>query len=685
MWTRDLASADASCGGKAHGLARLIAARLNVPPGFVIDHRAFRVATGDVVRAADDAHAILDPDPGISLRLRPERDAIGHTLDEVANQVMHGELPADLVAEVEARARALGGPFAVRSSATIEDGEAGAAAGVFSSRIAVPIENLWSAIRHVWTSALTPLAATYARRRDGEIAIAVIVQRYVEGVPITAYTRPPGAPEADEVWWQEGSTLSKTTRRPEPSPWLVAEAAIGAHRGADLELIVPRNYDGAHPEHPGFANTELDHANQWFVQARPIVHPVIAPRSPPPPPVLALLADGQTWTLDVAHNPDPLSIAQTDLVHRVEAAGAAPWSARVCAGYLYTTPRIVVDVVPAKDAVELMRRAEEIEDRMLGELHMEAGHLAPATLAQAIDRYVAFVRIWAHEYSPLIAASRRACPVAVPRTGAIESILLDAAADGRTEVDVMPAVGMLAPAWDVAVPTFAERPGLIRDAIARATVALGGLHDDPPMPNVPADDLTHAVLAAELAEQDDHDFARAQWLVRREILARADELGIAREDAFWIPLDDLVRGDLDPDDVRRRASGARSASTRAATWSMPIVVPDDSSTRHSGVALAGIGSGHRVTGRVRRFESLASAIVVGRGDIVVTRAVTPALAVIVIGCAAIVSETGRALDHGAAMARELGIPCVVSCRDAWSQLADGMIITVDGDHVTITR
>jgi len=71
-------------------------------------------------------------------------------------------------------------------------------------------------------------------------------------------------------------------------------------------------------------------------------------------------------------------------------------------------------------------------------------------------------------------------------------------------------------------------------------------------------------------------------------------------------------------------------------------------------------------------------------DAVVTRAVTPALAVIVIGCAAIISETGRLLDHGAAMARELGIPCIVSCRDAWSQLADGMIVSIDNDRV-ITR
>jgi pyruvate,water dikinase len=68
----------------------------------------------------------------------------------------------------------------------------------------------------------------------------------------------------------------------------------------------------------------------------------------------------------------------------------------------------------------------------------------------------------------------------------------------------------------------------------------------------------------------------------------------------------------------------------------------------------------------------------------VTRAVTPALAVLVAGCAALVSETGGLLDHGAALARELGIPCVVGCRNAWSTLADGMLVTVDGDGGTVT-
>ena len=154
MWVHDLAAADARCGGKAVGLARLIAAGLPVPEGFVIDDRAFRAIVGEPI---------------------PELDAIGHELDHAAQRIEAAELPADFVRKVQARAAALGDRVIVRSSATIEDGQDGAAAGVFSSRV-VAIADLWPAIRAVWSSALTPLAAAYARRRGAAIASGSLVQ-----------------------------------------------------------------------------------------------------------------------------------------------------------------------------------------------------------------------------------------------------------------------------------------------------------------------------------------------------------------------------------------------------------------------------------------------------------------------------------------------------------------------------
>jgi pyruvate,water dikinase len=187
-----------------------------------------------------------------------------------------------------------------------------------------------------------------------------------------------------------------------------------------------------------------------------------------------------------------------------------------------------------------------------------------------------------------------------------------------------------------------------------------------------------ARAAADVAERDDALFARAQRIVREALLARGAALGIG-DDIFWIPLGDPS---TDVDELRRRAAGSRAAAARAAQWQMPLVVGGGEEA--PAASLHGVGTGPKVSGRVVRFASLASSIAVGHGDVVVTRAVTPALAVMVAGCAALVSETGGLLDHGAALARELGIPCVVGCRDAWSLLSDGMLVTVDGDGGVVT-
>lgn len=561
------------------------------------------------------------------------------------------ELPAEVVHDVDARAAALG-LLAVRSSATIEDGDAGAAAGVFSSRRAVPAGRLWPAIRAVWDSARSPEAAAYANQRAAataiEVTIGVIVQRHIAGEMITIYTRPPGRPNDDELWIQRDGQLTKH-RRDDRDPLIVlavaAETAIAARAGADVELIVG------------------DRA--WVVQARPIVHPVVRGRVAPPPAVLAaLVASGRTWTWDVAHNPDPLSTAQTELVAHVERAGFAPWSLRVCSGYLYTSAR---EPSAAPQGSADLGAAAAIEQRMADALTGSS-----ASIDEAIERYLAFYRIWAVEWGPLISALRSTAQATGlgSRPASVEAALLATARGELDEHGLLGRIGVLAPAWDVAVATFGERPALLRDAVERIRFIPSSPAPLPPDP------------IADLAERDDLWFARAQWLVRHALLLRGAELGLDADDVFWVPLEQLTRAVelVDRDRLHRIANAARNAAHRAAGWTMPLVVaPVAAAPSQISQPLRGIGSGPRISGRVVRFESLASAIVVGRADIVVTRAVTPALAVFVVGCAALVSETGGPLDHGAALARELGIPYVVGCRDAWNALANGMLVTVDAD------
>lgn len=639
MSVYELAAATPACGGKAMGLARLIAAGVPVPEGFVVADDVFRALAGD-----------LDPS---------DTAAIGHQLAHAAERIASGAVIPAVEADVARRAAALG-MLIVRSSATIEDGEAGAAAGVFSSRGAVAPADVWAAIRAVWTSALTPLAATYARQRKGRISIGVIVQRFIPGERVTVYTRAPGKPDGDAMV-QRGAEIQlapRTAADPLLALALAAETALGASGGADVELV-------------------LGAAGAVVVQARPVVHPVVKRRAPAPPALLAaLVADGRTWTWDVAHNPDPLSLAQAGLVERVDRAEISPYALRVCAGYLYTAARAEVPrVAAASSPEELARRAAAIEVRLAEALGSEV-----PPLPEAIERYLAFYRIWANELGPLIAATRAGLApedVRGARPSAVEATLLAAARGEISEAQAIAELGVHAPAWDIAVPCYAERPGVLRDAIARARSVIS--EEAQPRESTSTRDPRSEVARAalDLAERDDLWFARAQSLVRKAVRARAAERGLDPDDAFWIPLPDLEQNHLDPDDVRRRASAARNAAARASQWAMPLSVNGVGPRFRT--SLRGFGTGPRVTGRIVRLATLASTIAVGVRDIVVVRAVTPALAVSIIGCAALVSETGGLLDHGAALARELGIPCVVSCHEAWSLLSDGMVATVDGD------
>ena len=578
--------------------------------------------------------------------------------------------------EVAERAAALG-RLAVRSSASIEDGALGAGAGVFASLTDVAPGDVWPAIRAVWTSALTPLAVAYARRRAAaseigvteisvtEISvpeISVIVQRFVPGARVTAYTRPIGAPRGDQLWLSRGDQLERLPRaaagRPEAALALAAEAAIDAADGADVELVV----EAAPP------------ARIWIVQARPMIHPVRRARAAPPPILLApLREDGRRWTWDIAHNPDPLSPAQAGLVDRIDRAPWSPHALRVCGGYLYTAPRAAVaPPVPPADRAELASRIAAIEARLAPQL---AG---AATAADAVERYVAFLHIWTCELSPLVAAARRTLLDRLAEVGhPLERIpALAASLIGPRRVARDP---VMSPAWDVAVPTFAE-----------TRTAQPPERPLAPLPT-PPDDLAAEILlaraAADAAERDDVWFARAQWLVRSALLARSRELDLRDDDIFWIPLDEAVTlRTLDPDDVHRRASAARAAHARAAEWDMPLIVQGGDACGESPRRRHASRSWRRTApGRARRAVRLARRGALGRqrrrrGDS--RRDAGARDAGRRLRCTRQRNRRVTRSRRGArARARRT---CVVGCTGAWTQLVDGALVSVDGDAGLVT-
>lgn len=68
------------------------------------------------------------------------------------------------------------------------------------------------------------------------------------------------------------------------------------------------------------------------------------------------------------------------------------------------------------------------------------------------------------------------------------------------------------------------------------------------------------------------------------------------------------------------------------------------------------------------------------GEILVARATDPGWTPLFINARGIILEIGGALQHGAVVAREYGIPCVSGLEDATSRLIDGQLVEVDGSN-----
>lgn len=68
------------------------------------------------------------------------------------------------------------------------------------------------------------------------------------------------------------------------------------------------------------------------------------------------------------------------------------------------------------------------------------------------------------------------------------------------------------------------------------------------------------------------------------------------------------------------------------------------------------------------------------GEILVTRATDPGWTPLFINAGGIILEIGGALQHGAVVAREYGIPCVSGLENATGILTDGQLVEIDGSN-----
>lgn len=717
-------------GGKAASLGRLIAAGAPVPGGWVLSAQA---------HAADEAGRAA-------------------AIDALVRCIREWEHAPDT-----ARAGDPGGMLlAVRSSATVEDQVAAAAPGVFASRLSVTLDGLASAVRAVWDSAETPLVRAYARARGiDRIRMAVVVQRMIPGeVAGVAYTRPPGRPEADEMLLETHERAGapavtiRVGREPGARPRdasgalapgriaalareaLAAEAAIAADRGADVEWVVAGD-------------------RVWIVQARPVVHPPAAPAPAFPEALLGFSrAEPEVlWRWDVTHNPDPLSPAQAGLVERMDGANLVPDRMRVVGGYLYygspREPGATSGASSGASSTAASSAAPEDADTLLRDFEtrwrpaMEAALAAAedpaAGVEQVLAAYERFYAVYAGDMSARISAARRALPGFLarvagddPEPDALAGALLEDGSEARLETliarvargaasfdELLAVAGPMAPAWDVAAPTFAERPALLRRAVEAAA-------GRPPRSGSGAEEtrarvraglapeqrdafdrcLDLARAARDLGERDDQLFGRAQAAVRHALLRLASRWALpAPDDIFFVHLDQILTWSADTEPppavaVRRLAQAGRAARERQRAWAMPLAFsggraleppagdraqPDS----HQPGTWRGRGTGGRVRGTAVRVADLGALTdrdhTVDAGAILVVSTLTPAMAVLLSDARAVVAQHGGLLDHGAAMARELGLPCVIGCARVWAETRTGDTLLVDAGAGLVMR
>lgn len=97
----------------------------------------------------------------------------------------------------------------------------------------------------------------------------------------------------------------------------------------------------------------------------------------------------------------------------------------------------------------------------------------------------------------------------------------------------------------------------------------------------------------------------------------------------------------------------------------------------------GVSSG-RAQGRARVITDPGNPRGIEPGEVLVAPLTDPAWTPLFLAAAAVVVDVGAMLSHAAIVARELGVPAVISVEQASTQIADGDMLDVDGDRSVVT-
>jgi phosphohistidine swiveling domain-containing protein len=672
----DLHGTDARLGGKARSLARLAAAGLGTPAGFVISDELFRAI----------APSLVLPD-----RIN---DAALAKLDRARADLMAAPFPSGFSQELAGRL-ALGALWSVRSSFASEDIAGSLGAGVYESRVAVRPDEVETAIREVLASALSAGAVAYALAHGLQPAappLSVLLHPFVRGDAQGIAACVPERPDDPIIQVRAG---------------VLSDAAATQLRG-DLRML---------------AQTQGAIEVEWLAEGENLVFLQMRPYQPPPAPApwrgwddLDAGDSRAFWKWDQAHNPLPLSPVHAGLIALVDQRCRIGIRQRVLGQYLFyaldtrsgATP-LPVEESPARFAA--LRAQVESRLAVLGD--------EPA-LEEALDLLLAVEEPIFGIIQPALRLARanleqflrREAPAAVSALGELLGGVASMASERRRRAAELRAArdaearawardryldlfGDETPVWDVAVPTCREAP---------ETLGGGESHGaDAPTPE-PHEQISERIekqialqrrdewrrllhlarQAAGLGEDDDWLYARVQAAVRRALLSlgrRLNRMGALPEvgAVFFLPLPvtrSLAAGTAPPADLAMQSAAGRASCEAACRVPPPAQEAPDT------VSVKGMGTGGRALGRVVLHRPASPRPT--PGQILLAATLLPSeLPLLVV--AALVTETGGPLDHVASQARERRLPAVVGAAGACRVFRDGDLVLVDADRGLVVR
>jgi Phosphoenolpyruvate synthase/pyruvate phosphate dikinase len=675
----DLHGTDARLGGKARSLARLSAAGLPTPAGFVVADELFR-AIG----------------PTLLLPAKIDDEALAK-LDHARAELMAAPFPAGFPEELAGRlSRSPDALWSVRSSFASEDVAGGLGAGVYESRVAVRADEVETAIRQVLASALSAGAVAYALAhglRPAAPPLSVLLHPYVRGEAQGGAACTPAQADAPILQVRAGS---------------LAAAAATRLRSALRTLV----------------QTQGAIEVEWVATGENLVFLQMRPYEAPPAPApwrgwADLGADGEPralWQWDQAHNPLPLSPTHAGLIALVDERCRIGIRQRVLGKYLFYAPDARPGPAPVsvEDApVRFAALRAEVESRLaaLGD--------EPA-LEEALDLLLAVEEPIFGMIQPALRMARanlaeflrQELPSAVPALGQLLSgvksmaserrqraadlrAAKDAAESARAQDRYLELFGDDTSVWDVAVPTCREAPDtLCGNEGCRSDAPAADAHEEtseriekqigPARREEWRRLLRLARQAAGLGEEDDWLYARVQAALRRALLSLGKRLtGMgALSDAravFFLPLPllrSLAAGAPPPAHLQMRADAGRTA------WEAAGDDPPPAQAGRDTVSAQGVGTGGRALGRVVLHRPAGPRPV--PGQILVAATLLPGELPLLVA-AALVTETGGPLDHVAAQARERRMPAVVGAAGACRLFRDGDLVLVDADRGLVVR